>query len=60
MTDDSSTERNGLANVWPEATLLLCIIHFLQSCWTWLHDGNNKLKNDHRTELIAQVKQWYM
>ena len=57
MTDDSSTECNAPANIWPEATLLLCIFHFLQSCWTWLHDGNSKLKNDHRTELIAQVKQ---
>ena len=57
MTDDSSTERNALADVWPEATLLLCIFHFLQSCWTWLHDGNNKIKNDHRTELISKVKQ---
>ena len=57
MTDDSSTERNALSRVWPKATLLLCIFHFLQSCWTWLHDGNNKIKNDHRTELIGQVKQ---
>lgn len=57
MTDDSSTERNALAKVWPEATLLLCIFHFLQSCWTWLHNGNNRSKNHHRTELIAEVKQ---
>ena len=57
MTDHSLAERNALAEVWPEATLLLCIFHFLQSCWTWLHDGNNKTKNDHRTELITQVKQ---
>ena len=57
MTDDSLAERNALAEVWPEATLLLCIFHFLQSCWTWLHDSNNKIKNDHRTELITQVKQ---
>ena len=57
MTDDSLTERSALSQVWPKATLLLSIFHFLQSCWTWLHDGNNKIKNDHRTELIGQVKQ---
>ena len=57
MTDDSLAERNALAEVWPEATLLLCIFHFLQGCWTWLHDGNNKVRNNHRTELIGQVKE---
>ena len=57
MTDDSLTECNALADVWTEATLLLCIFHFLQSCWTWLHNGDNKIKNDHSTELITQVKQ---
>jgi len=32
MTDDNLTEYNALAEVWPDATLLLCIFHFLQSC----------------------------
>ena len=57
VTDDRLAERNALAEVWPEATLLLCIFHFLQSCCTWLHNGNNKVRNDHRTELISQVKE---
>ena len=43
MTDDNLTERSALSQVWPNATLLLCIFHFLQSCWTWLHDGNSKI-----------------
>lgn len=54
MTDHSLAERNALAEVWYITSLH---ISFLQSCWTWLHDGNNKIKNDHRTELITQVKQ---
>lgn len=57
MTDDSTAERNALANVWPGATLLICIFHFLQSCWTWLYDGKNKISHHHRKELITQVKE---
>ena len=57
MTDDSVAERNALKNVWPGATLLICIFHFLQSCWTWLYDGKNKINHQHRKELITQVKQ---
>ena len=41
MTDDSSAERNALHQVWPHAWLLLCIFHFLQCKWTWLHNGTN-------------------
>ena len=31
MTDDSLAERNALAEVWPEATLLPCIFHFYRA-----------------------------
>ena len=31
MTDDSFTERNAIRTVWPDAQLLLCVFHFLQS-----------------------------
>ena len=57
MTDDSIAERNALKNVWPGATLLVCIFHFLQSCWTRLYDGKNKISHHHRKELITQVKE---
>ena len=32
MTDDDQAERNALQKVFPLATLLLCIFHFLQAC----------------------------
>ena len=35
------TERGALADVWPDACLLLCTFHFLQSRWTWLYDSKN-------------------
>ena len=57
MTDDSATERGALADVWPDACLLLCTFHFLQSRWTWLYDSKNKIKNEHRRELIGKVKE---
>ena len=57
MTDDSSTERNALSEVWPRANLLLCTFHFLQRRWTWLFDGKNKIKQEHRANLIGQIKE---
>ena len=57
MTDDSSAERNALHNGWPEICLLLCVFHFLQRRWTWLHDGENRIANQHRQILINKVKQ---
>jgi len=57
MTDDSSAERNAIHSVWPEICLLLCAFHFLQRRWTWLHDGENRIANQHRQILINKVKQ---
>ena len=56
MTDDSSAERSALQEVWPNAVLLLCNFHFLQSRWTWLHDGKNNIKQHDRVILIQKVK----
>ena len=36
ITDDSSSERDGLKNTWPNSTLHLCVFHFLQTMWRWL------------------------
>jgi hypothetical protein len=57
MTDDSSTERAALSNVWPNARLLLCTFHFLQRRWTWLYDAKNKILHEHRIQLMTKVKQ---
>ena len=56
MTDDSSAERNALQSVWPETKHLLCVFHFLQRNWTWLHDGTNKIDHYDRKALICQAK----
>ena len=56
MTDDSFAERNALHSVWPQTKLLLCVFHFLQRNWTWLHDGTNQITNEDRKTLIRRVK----
>ena len=57
MTDDSESQRQALAAVWPEATQLLCIFHVLQGFWTWLHEGKNKITKEHRQVLMSIVKE---
>ncbi len=56
MTDDSAAERNAIRTVWPNSQLLLCAFHFLQSNWTWLHDGSNQVNNADRKVLISAIK----
>ena len=56
MTDDSSAERNATQKVWPDARLLLCTFHFLQSKWTWLHNANNHVRNEDRQLLMLKTK----
>ena len=57
MTDDSITEREAISQIWPKSRLLLCLFHFLQRRWTWLFDGKNKIKHEHRAILINKVKE---
>lgn len=56
MTDNSLSERNALHSGWPATRLLLCVFHFLQAKWTWLHDGQNCIANKDRSILIAETK----
>jgi len=56
MTDDCTAERNALQKVWPHTWLLLCTFHFLQSKWTWLHNGQNKIHNSDRQLLMLKTK----
>ena len=57
MTDDSSSERKALQQVWPCTRLLLCVFHFLQSKWTWLHNSKNCIANPDRQLLMIETKQ---
>jgi len=56
LTDDSSTERAALQDIWPDSTLLLCIFHYLQSKWTWLWAGRNKVSKEDRAQLILPIR----
>ncbi|CAG8828677.1 17452_t:CDS:2, partial [Cetraspora pellucida] len=44
MTDDCKAEKTALYNTWKNATLLLCVFHFLQAMWQWLWDGKHEAR----------------
>jgi hypothetical protein len=56
MTDDSTPEREALHSTWNKTRLLLCIFHFLQRRWTWMHDSKNRIGHRDRITLINVVK----
>ena len=56
MTDDCNTKKCAIKSVWPNATQLLCIFHFLQRRWTLLYEGKNKVQQQDRVTLINKVK----
>lgn len=56
MIDDSASERSAISSCWPQARILLCTFHFLQSQWTWLYEGKNKIHKDDRVVLIHEVR----
>ena len=56
ITDDSSSERDGLKNTWPTATLYLCVFHFLQSMWRWLTCAKNCIDKNDRQHLMQCVR----
>ena len=56
MTDDSTVEREAIKSTWSGAQLLLCIFHFLQRRWTWLHDSKNKIAHKDRIDLMHIIK----
>jgi len=56
MTDDSTSVKGALRNIWPDTQQLLCTFHFLQRRWTWLLEGTNKIQNEDRATLLNLVK----
>jgi len=56
MSDDSKSERNALNEIFPEATLLLCIFHVLQETWRYLWDSNHGIILQHRQILYNEIK----
>jgi len=56
MSDDSKSERNALNEIFPEATLLLCIFHVLQATWRYLWDSNQGIILKYRQILYNENK----
>ena len=56
LTDDSKSERQSLHTIWPEATLLLCLFHYLQSWWTWLWDKKNGIEKKDKLLIMNIVR----
>ncbi|KAG1662103.1 hypothetical protein GQR58_021112 [Nymphon striatum] len=56
LSDDSEAERQSLEEVFPEATLVLCVFHLLQAVWRFLWEGKNNIRKDHRPDLLFLVK----
>ena len=50
LSDDSEAERQSLATVFPEATLIICVFHL------FLWEGNNHIRKEHRPQLLFAVK----
>ena len=46
----------AINKAWPSAVVLLCAFHFLQRCWTWLQDGQNKVDKNNHLILIEKLK----
>jgi len=56
MTDDSTSERNAIRNVWPQAMVLLCTFHVLQACWRWLWNARNDISRHDRPQLLNVLR----
>jgi hypothetical protein len=56
ITDDSDSERQSLREVYPEATLVLCVFHLLQATWRFVWEARNGVKKEDRPHLLALVK----
>lgn len=59
MTDDSTSERNSLKNVFPCVVLLLCRFHILQALWRFLLNSKNGVKENDRPQIFDLFKQTF-
>nr|XP_054755233.1 uncharacterized protein LOC129261196 [Lytechinus pictus] len=56
MTDDSTSERQSLHAVYPDATLLLCVFHMLQAFWPFLCEAKNAVRKEDRPHLFFLLR----
>ncbi|XP_066440337.1 uncharacterized protein [Eleutherodactylus coqui] len=57
LTNDSKAEQNAIKNVFPSATILLCIVHILQAVWRWLLDSKHGISKQERLESFTKIRQ---
>ena len=57
MTDDCDSEKKALAEVWPNAVLLLCVFHVLQAMWNWLWKASHNIAHADRPKLLILFRQ---
>lgn len=55
MTDDSKSERNSFSNVFPNATLLLCIFPIPLVAWRYLYSCQSEVLFDKRRDIFFDV-----
>jgi len=56
MTDDCKAEVKALQNIFPEASCLLCIFHFLRAVYKWLYASKNEVPKNDRLILYQLTK----
>lgn len=56
MTTDWAPLRQALHEVFPKASLLLCIFHLLQAMWRWLWNSSNEVPKEHRAHLLKSFR----
>lgn len=56
LSHDSEAERQSLAAVFPDATLILCVFNLLLAVWRFLWEGKNHIRKEHRPQLLFAVK----
>ena len=56
VTDDSTSERNSLQKIWPDAWLLLCIYYVLAANWSYLWEGKNGIEKNDWPHLLKKFK----
>lgn len=56
MTTECTALRQALHEVFPNATLLLCVLHLLQAMWKWLWNSSNEVPKEHRAHLLKSFR----
>ena len=56
VTEDCQSVRKALGNVFPQASLVLCVNHVLQVTWRWLWDPENDIPKDSKPGHLSHME----